>query len=586
MVKKILFLFLIGISELIAQPYSIRTFNWKDAGYKGAKPVYSQTINIMNVGGNNTNSAPNNSALNTAIAALNGSPGVIYFPAGIYSFTSAVSINRDSITFSGSGYTATQLRFNLNGALNSCINILGSQVNADTSSFAQAGRIDSNWVNVLNASIFQVGDWVNLSTTDNAYMFSAWAYGSLGQIMQIKAINGNRITFHSPFRFFYTLGLKPKIKKILPRKVIGFECMKIQRLDASVQQTSLLSFDRTVQSWVHGIEGDSTNFAHVELSRCANVEITNSWFHHAFAYGGNGQAYGISFQYSSSECKAENNIFNHLRHSILFQAGSNGNVCGYNYSFDPFWDQGIFPNNSAGDIVMHGNYPFANLCEGNINQHTVLDNSHGKSGPYNTFFRNRSELYGLFMNNSPATDTAQLVGLEITGTGGFLGQYVIAGNGHLQHANKVQSVLTPSNNTPLTENSLYLNGSQRPLCFTNGLHNWPVIGPPNVYNSGSNAARDRFMLGQMAICACTNLVTHLEEEQKNGNLLYPNPVSGLIKLKTGETVVWMKIYSLDGKKVIETEQNNEINVSSLQKGVYLLHYSDGLSTKIFKFIKE
>jgi hypothetical protein len=56
-------------------------------------------------------------------------------------------------------------------------------------------------------------------------------------------------------------------------------------------------------------------------------------------------------------------------------------------------------------MVLHGNYPFANLFEGNINQNTVIDNSHGKNGPYNTFFRNRSELWGVVMNNSPATDS-------------------------------------------------------------------------------------------------------------------------------------------------------------------------------------
>ncbi|MBK9284584.1 MAG: T9SS type A sorting domain-containing protein [Sphingobacteriaceae bacterium] len=570
---QLLFILCIWSCELLAQAYSIRTFNWKDAGYKSNAPIPTLSLNIMNYGGNNTNSTANNVAFTAALTALNGSTGVIYFPKGIYNFTAALSINRDSITLAGAGYDSTQLRFNMNGAINNCININGTQVNTDTSSFSSPGLIDSNWVQVLNSSPFQIGDWVHLTTTDNAIMFSSWAYGSLGQIMQIKNIAGNTISFHSPFRYSYGLALKPKIRKIIPRKEIIINCLKIVREESTASQTSLISFDKAVNCKVHGVEGDSTNFAHIELNKCCHVEISNCWFHHAHAYGGNGQGYGITFQYSTSECKAENNIFNHLRHSILFQAGANGNVCGYNYSFDPYWTQGIFPTNSAGDIVMHGNFPFANLCEGNINQHTVLDNSHANSGPYNTFFRNRSELYGLFMNNSPATDSAQFLGLEVTGTGGFLGQYVLAGNGHVQHANMVQGVLTPTNPAPLTENSLYLMGNERPLCFTPGLHNWPVIGQPNPYNSGSNAARDRYSLGRMASCACTNLITRLEDEfKKQAEFhLYPNPAKDILHIKCDHKIETFRVYNAEGKLLLNSTYLSEINLSAWPKGLYLLH---------------
>jgi hypothetical protein len=358
--------------NIMGQVPSLKTTNWKDAGYKGLKPSYNQTVNILNYGGNSTNTAANNVALANAIAALNNKGGVVYFPKGVYSFTGQVTVPKDSITYKGAGYDSTQLRFNLSGVLNNCININGTQVNADTTSFSTPGVRDSNWVNVLNPTAFNVGDWVYLQTTDVAYMASTWAYGSLGQIMQIKTKLGNKLTFNSPFRFYYKLSLQPKIKRIVPRKAIGFECLKIQRLDATMQQTSLLSFDKAVQCWIHGIEGDSTNFAHVELNRCSNIDITNSYFHHAYAYGGSGQGYGIALQYSSNECKIENNVFNNLRHSMLFQAGANGNVCGYNYSFNPFWTGVLSPSNSAGDIVFHGNYPFSNLCEGNINQNTII----------------------------------------------------------------------------------------------------------------------------------------------------------------------------------------------------------------------
>ncbi|MDX2173492.1 MAG: T9SS type A sorting domain-containing protein [Bacteroidota bacterium] len=593
--KKISFLSLAIIITLsgFSQAYSIKTFNWNDAGFKGTKPTYFQSVNIMSFGGNNTNSAPNNTALNNAITALGISGGVVYFPKGVYSFTGQVSVNRDSITFKGAGYDSTQLRFNLSGVLNNCINVYGSQVNTDTTSFTSAGVRDSNWVNVLNAGSFSVGQWVYLQcNNDVAYMSSSWAYGSLGQIMQIKTIVGNKITFNSPFRFYYKLSLQPKIKKIIPRKAIGFECMKVQRLDATSNQTSLFSFDKAVQCWINGIEGDSTNYSHVELNRCSNIDITNSYFHHSFAYGSSGQGYGIALQYSANECKVENNVFQNLRHSMLFQAGANGNVCGYNYSFNPYWNEFPFPTNSAGDIVFHGNYPFANLCEGNINQNTVIDNSHAKNGPYNTLFRNRSELYGVFMNTSPATDTTQFLGLEVTNAGSGLGLYTIVGNGNLQYGNMIKGVLTPASTNSLTEKSLYYSGVQRPLCFNTSVHNWSILGIPNMYNSNSNAAKDRAMQNHWADCVCSYYtptpIKSSINNQPSSFFIYPNPAQNEIKLKNNLNVNEVCIYSMEGKLVLNKQGKNidNIDISELQKGIYLLCIKDKKGIKNNKFVKE
>jgi hypothetical protein len=590
MVKKLLICFLICQASLSAQSY--KTFNWKDAGFKGIKPVYNQTVNIMSTGGNNTNSAPNNAALAAAIVALNNKGGVIWFPKGVYSFTGNISLNRDSITFKGAGYDSTHLRFNLSGVLNNCFNIWGSQVNTDTTSFSSPGVIDSSWVNVLNASAFQAGQWVYLQTTDNSYMNDLWAYGSLGQIMQIKNISGNKITFHSPFRFYYKLSLQPKIKKINPRKAIGFECMKIQRLDATTNQSSLISYDKAVQCWIHGIESDSSNFSHVEFNRSSNIDVTNSWFHHAFSYGsgGGGKGYGLVLQFSSNEIKVENNIFQNLRHSVLFQAGSNGNVIGYNYSFNPFWSQFPFPSNSAGDLVLHGNYPFANLFEGNINQNTVIDDSHKNNGPNNTFFRNRSELYGIFMNNNPATDTVQFIGNEVTNTTN--GQYLLYGNGHYQFGNMIQGTLTPSGTSGLTVTSLYYTNPLKPICFNPGNNNWPVIGMPNAYNTGSNSAKDRIMQGIMAACVCTATFTTTGEEkiatQNKYSQIFPNPVADMLQIKSSEHIQEISVYNLEGKMVIHRTGKNIQNVEtgSLKEGIYIigLKHKKGIDT--FKFIKE
>jgi hypothetical protein len=586
----VIVLLIFAVCCLSAQ-VTIKKFNWQDAGFKGSKPVYTQTINILNTGGVNNGTGSNNQAFAAAVTQLNNKGGVIYFPPGVYNFTSSIVFTRDSITVVGAGYQLTHFRFNLGSSLSPCMNISGSEVAADTTSFLNAGVRDSASVQVINAAAFNVGQWVYLQCNDNAYMASTWAYGSLGQIMQIKSKSGNNLRFQSPFRFYYKKSLQPKIKKINPRKAVGMECFSIQRMQATTGQSSLISFDRAAQCWIHAIEGDSTNFAHVEINRSANISITNSYFHHAYAYGGGGQAYGVVFQYSASECLVENNIFRNLRHSVLFQAGANGNVCGYNYSFDPYWVQSFFPTNSAGDIVMHGNYPFANLCEGNINQNTVIDDSHAKNGPYNTFFRNRSELYGLFMNTNPATDTCQFIGLEITNPGATLGLYSLAGNGHLQYANNVKGSITPANTSNLQETSLYLVAPKKPACFNATKHFWPIFGAPQPYNQNTNAAKDRATQAVWADCSqCTFVNTTGVMQPTNHSeafFIYPNPTQDRIKIKETLNNASFVIYTTDGSLIFSGNKEETENYSKhLNPGMYLIKYTNNENTGNIKLIKH
>ena len=110
-----------------------------------------------------------------------------------------------------------------------------------------------------------------------------------------------------------------------------------------------------------GIESNNCTFSHVRIEQSSNLFIARSYFHHGFDYGGGGRSYGIAIQFSSGSCLIEDNVFERLRHSVLLQAGANGNVIAYNYSLDPFWSS--TPSDAAGDMVLHGNYVFANLFE-------------------------------------------------------------------------------------------------------------------------------------------------------------------------------------------------------------------------------
>src|SRR5438309_11771631 len=113
---------------------------------------------------------------------------------------------------------------------------------------------------------------------------------------------------------------------------------------------------------------------------------------------------------------------------MMVKQGANGNVFAYNYSIEPTLTEWLY--DASGDISVHGDYPFANLFEGNIVQTLYIDQTWGPGGPYNTFFRNREDLYGIIITQgNVTTDKNNFVGNEITNTGAFLGNYIVPGNG-------------------------------------------------------------------------------------------------------------------------------------------------------------
>jgi hypothetical protein len=248
---------------------------------------------------------------------------------------------------------------------------------------------------------------------------------------------------------------------------------------------SSINFEYAAHCWVRGVESTNCFGANVGLSYCTQMEITGCYFHHAYEVDGGGSGYGVILQFKSGECRVENNIFRLLRHAMLLQAGANGNVFGYNYSREATRTE--FVSDASGDIVAHGNYPFANLFEGNIVQHAWLDNSHNANGPFNTLFRNRAEHAGINVTD-PACTNLNVVGNE-TYTGSLLIQlgvgdgYKLQGTGNFECGNNTQSdgIQAPGT-TNLTDYSYYLNAdpSVPPSlpAFWNITNAFPTIGLP------------------------------------------------------------------------------------------------------------
>lgn len=551
-----------------------RAVNWSLAGYHGTVPNYSTVVSITTYGGIGDGLTPNDTAFADALNALSGGDGVIYFPAGNFLFNSPISL-RSNLILRGATSDSTTLKFELDSNNSyDAINISGNATGTVVT-LANTAYKDSIFIEVDSASNFATGDYIKLTLNDSALAFSTWAYGTVGQIVKINSIANNRIYLESPLRMDYDLTKHPKITKLNMITNVGIECLKIHRADATVSQTSSVSYNYASQCWVSGIESYMCNFGHIELNYSTNVSIFGSYFNDAHAHGGGGQGYGVIAQTTSGECLIENNIFKHLRHSMLLQSGSNGNVFGYNYSIDPYWSQSGFPANSAGDMVLHGNYPYANLFEGNIGQNIVIDDSHGQNGPYNTFFRNRGELYGIFMNSAPASNNQNFIGNEITNTGVFLGFYNLTGTGHFQHGNNVKGTIYASGTTTLTDTSYYYTALPS---FLQTLNSWPSIGIPNTINTGTIPAKERYLGQQYSTCSSVVLSTNITSSSVENNALsfYPNPTTGIVYIKHLKNIdksTHLEVYDCLGNIVISkivNQGNDYLDFSKYAKGIYTI----------------
>lgn len=490
MLRYIIFLFFLAYG-LQAQVIPLQQrVDWSHAGYPGNVPQPEKIVNIMDfmaAGNGMVNDQP---AISKAIASFQGNPGVVYFPAGIYLLQSPITVP-SHIVLRGQGNTS-RLHFAHSSTGLSISGKFGSNFVSVLSGYEK----DSQSIVLDDASLFQPGDYAEIRQKNGEWDTkpASWATFSVGQIVRIEKIEQNILYLETPLRISYAASLSPEIRKILPAENAGIEMLYLERTDTSTTGTGHnISFNLAVKCWVKAIESNKSQGSHCMIGQSSQVEITGCYFHHAYKYDGGGtRGYGVTLNNHAGQCLIENNIFRYLRHAMMTKHGANGNVFSYNYSIEPYrngdWE---FPQDFPGDISLHGHFSYGNLFEGNIVQTIFIDQTWGPSGPYNTIFRNRAELYGIIMT-SDQTSHQNFVGNEVTKKGILYGKYVLTGIGHFAYANNILGNIQPNAVSTLSDNSYYL--AERP-CFWN-LPQWPCIGIPYSINSYSIPARERYLSGK------------------------------------------------------------------------------------------
>lgn len=428
-------------TSITAQPWRVYTTQWNRAG---ARPFVQPTmvVDIDTLGADPTGVTPSDAAFQRALTLLSGG-GTLRLGNGSYLLRSQLALP-SRITLQGRGALATRIITDVPNDAHPII-IHGGVPRMAMQINAPLRRGDA----FITGASFRPerGTMLRIVPDDSSLMYSDWARGSSGQIIEVDDVRGDTIVLTQPLRMSVDTSRKAYLTQITPAEQVRIRCVSIEQRDSSAQQVSNIHVAYARDVVIDGVLSRKTNFAHITMEYAMHCTVTRCDFAESYGYGGGGRGYGVVLQFATGDCRIVDNVFSTLRHSMLLQAGANGNALCYNASQNPRWTE--FPNDAAGDVVFHGNWVYANLVEGNSVAHIVLDNSHGANGWHNMILRNHAREYGLFMNSSPWSDSTCIMGNVISNTSIIKGMFTVGGMGLLSIGNRVKGRLTPANDTTI-----------------------------------------------------------------------------------------------------------------------------------------
>jgi hypothetical protein len=415
---------------------------------------------------------------------------VVYFPAGTYALSKSVVLPDASfsqIVFQGAGADSTVLEFTL-GPDGNCFDVHGIESDPKLPLDADMERGERRFSAQGLSDHFSKGDWVRLCEAG----FPEADRENVGQTTRLAAVDGSRGVLENGAAKTYLKTNELWVQKTVPVQNAGFENFTLRRMDAQKASQSAygcginFKFDHAVNFWMRGVASLNTCRHHAVINHSAHFEISGCYFAEACSRDENSYGYGILMEVCTNHGLVENNVFEHLRHSMTVCEGVNTNVLAFNYSRNQAWTFRGLPNIFQGaDLCLHGRYPYANLFEQNVVEFVYADNSHGANGPYNVFLRNQvyhgmkgSGKIRLFrspstviLGNMSTPDRAAQVQYDRCEP--FHDFFAAHGNGLNDHMG-IRSKKIRMEDVRLPVVSLFYAG--RPA-FLGEAYTWPAIGP-------------------------------------------------------------------------------------------------------------
>jgi outer membrane biosynthesis protein TonB len=357
---------------------SDRLIDWSRSGIPGGIP--NRTTICATLGPTATVSQ-----INSAISSCNN--GVVFLQAGTYTLGGTINLTKSNVTLRGAGPTQTILKKST-----LMIKMGGSDSTGSPVAITGGNTKGSSQITVSSASGFAAGDFVVVRQTNPSWATATgeascdWCSNDdashlIIQANRIVAVSGSTLTLETPL--YLDMTNTPQVMKMTGFvSSVGVEDLKLESTGNG--NGGNISGTGCAYCWVKNVESFKSGNAHFwfDSANYAN-EIRQNYIHDGWAFNSD-HAYGIRIGGWTSGFLVEDNIFERLRHSMVFEGGGNGFVIAYNYFKDPHSDDSSYLGE---EMLYHGAHPYMNLWEGNIGTTIFADNQFG-SNSHSTYFRN------------------------------------------------------------------------------------------------------------------------------------------------------------------------------------------------------
>jgi hypothetical protein len=210
---------------------------------------------------------------------------------------------------------------------------------------------------------------------------------SLTQMMEVTAVNGNTVTFSTPFHITfkaeYMAQLSRYLNPVLHR--VGIEDLYVYG-GMGGDGHGNVSVALCAYCWVKNIDAHWSIGTSVGFYGTFRSVIRDSYIHETPDPNPGGGGYLVGLNWGASDNLIENNVMWYGNKTIVMRATGGGNVVAYNYMDDAFGS--TYPSlPEAGLNAGHYTTPHMELLEGNYSHNYKGDSFWGNS-IYITVFRN------------------------------------------------------------------------------------------------------------------------------------------------------------------------------------------------------
>ncbi|NQT27309.1 T9SS type A sorting domain-containing protein [candidate division KSB1 bacterium] len=562
-----------------------RRIDW-EAGIPHAFPIPEDTVDIFDYAAYGDGENDDGPAFQDAIDDLGTWGGVVWIPEGIYLINQTLTINH-GVILAGEGADRSDIQFDLEGASDNCIEILTYDYGNESPVLSGCVKGSQKLV-VANPEYFTQGAFVEIyQNNDPDLMYTdsewdqSWAQEALGQIIPLEGISGDTLLLQNALYHDYNPDLNPVIRTLGMVQHAGIEKLHLERLDAGDGHTVLIKNAAYCRFQFN--ESEMGYRAHFYFDGCFRCELRRNYIHHSHDYGGGGHGYGTDNIGHTTGNLIIDNVFHHLRHSMMVHVGATGNVFAYNYSSERA--------NGLCDISLHGHWPNNNLFESNVVEQIDVSDYWGPCGPRNTFLRNRVTIRGINVrDHSDGQNTIGNVLNTGVGTSGPIADLLEHGN--VRGSNTTWDDTIPDHDIPA---SYFL--SDKPDFW--GDVSWPAVGP-DVENEIKIPAQLRWEAGSPLTSITDQPYRYVGLSQPDDFELstYPNPFNPMTTISyllSAVSCVTLDVVNLrgrliqtlvherqlPGKHTIRWDGKNNEGQSS-PSGIYVLR----LRTPEFKITKK